>query len=617
MIAKFLSVRFGPTVETTLATALVVAYLITLGLMLNWVAPRSGSLAGGVVTLFYLIMFVATLAFARRRGSLAAVGVTRRRWLVGSILGVLIGGMGLLGTMGSFPGGVFRLPNWPSLLALLAGGLSAGFVEALALYGYFQLRWEEAFGPVVAVLGSAGVWTIAHGAVLALPGGGTYVAQRVGVGSFLLTLLVTFSIIGLIVHFTRNIWVSVVQNAVMGNVLTNLYMYSIAPDQVFLARPDSLPTALAVALVVVAGLVWVSRSQVAHSEPISGCGCTARVHPPAGSAGAGVAEAPAPVRTVTGAITLADRWGHFLARWGVNRHNRRVEPGLYALGDPRPESPVFVSANYTLSFDALRSALAGVDGYILVLDTRGVNVWCAAGKGTFGTDELVHQIEATSLASRVRHRRLILPQLGAPGVAAHEVKRRTGFGVEYGPVRAADLPTYLKARQARPEMRRVRFDLPDRLVLIPVELVHVVVPTLLASAALFFLGGPLASAGAAAATLAGVVLFPLLLPWLPTPNFSTKGFILGALVALPFALLALQNSPTRAWWLRAASALVYLLAMPAATAFLALNFTGSTTFTSRSGVRREIFTYVPIMAWTFGAALVLMLALVAVRALGG
>ena len=104
------------------------------------------------------------------------------------------------------------------------------------------------------------------------------------------------------------------------------------------------------------------------------------------------------VRSTTSAITPANRWDHLLARCGVNRSGHRVEPGLYALGDPTPDSPVFVTANYTLSFDALRSALAGIDGYILVLDTQGINVWCAAGKGTFGTDELVHRIEATALA---------------------------------------------------------------------------------------------------------------------------------------------------------------------------------------------------------------------------
>ena len=105
------------------------------------------------------------------------------------------------------------------------------------------------------------------------------------------------------------------------------------------------------------------------------------------------------------AITFADRWDHFLARWGVNRMGHVVQPGLYKLGLAIPEIPVFASANYTLSFDALRSALAGIDAYILVLDTRGINIWCAAGKGTFGTDELVRRIDADRA---LRHR--IAPQ---------------------------------------------------------------------------------------------------------------------------------------------------------------------------------------------------------------
>ena len=308
---------------------------------------------------------------------------------------------------------------------------------------------------------------------------------------------------------------------------------------------------------------------------------------------------------VDSTITWVNRWDHILARWGVNRSEHRVEPGLYALGEPGPASPVFVTANYTLSFDALRSALAGLDGYILVLDTRGINVWCAAGKGTFGTDELVHRIAAAELQEVVDHRVLILPQLGAPGVAAHEVKKRTGFKVEYGPVRAADLPAYLATGQATPEMRRVRFTLRDRLVLIPVELVHFLLPTLALAVVLLLLGQVLVSASVVAAVLSGAALFPILLPWLPTIDFSAKGFILGGLVALPFALATLLGGADATWWRRGLGALGYLLALPPVTAYLALNFTGSTTFTSRSGVRREIFTYVPIMAWTFGIGIAL------------
>jgi hypothetical protein len=325
-----------------------------------------------------------------------------------------------------------------------------------------------------------------------------------------------------------------------------------------------------------------------------------------------VTAAPKIIPT-TGRLSALDRWDHFLARMGVKRGEHRLEPGLYALGNPTPDSPVFVTANYTLSFDALRSSLIGIDGYILVLDTQGINVWCAAGKGTFGTNEIVLRVIASRLGEVVLHRKLILPQLGAPGVAAHEVKKRTGFWVEYGPVRAADLPEYLKSHEATPQMRRVEFPLCDRLVLIPVDIVQTILPTLLAAVVLFFLGGWVSSLAAMAAVYSGIVLFPILLPWLPTRNFSTKGFILGGLVALPFALSVFLRHPDWVWFRQVGQALEFLLAMPAVTAFISLNFTGSSTFTSRSGVKREMFTYIPGMAWTFGIGILLAVIFVFIR----
>jgi hypothetical protein len=312
-------------------------------------------------------------------------------------------------------------------------------------------------------------------------------------------------------------------------------------------------------------------------------------------------------------LTASNHWDHLLARLGVKRGEHRVEPGLYALGTPKPDSPVFVSANYTLSFDVLRSALGGIDGYILVLDTKGINVWCAAGKGTFGTDEVVNRVFATRLKEVVTHRKLILPQLGAPGVAAHDVKKRTGFWVEYGPVRAADLPEYLKTHEATPQMRKVNFSLRDRLVLIPVDLIRLIPYTLAAAIIMYFVGGWTACLATITTVLAGTVLFPILLPWIPTHNFSTKGFLLGVLAAIPFALSPFVRHPDWSWYHRLGQALEFLLAMPAVTAFIALNFTGSTTFTSRSGVKREMFAYIPAMAWTFGTGILLAIAFIFIR----
>jgi hypothetical protein len=298
----------------------------------------------------------------------------------------------------------------------------------------------------------------------------------------------------------------------------------------------------------------------------------------------------------TSILTQNNRLDHILARWGVNRTGHRVKPGLYRLGNPGPDSPVLASANYTLSFDALRSSLPAQDAYILVLDTKGINVWCAAGKGTFGTDELVRMITLTSLASVVRHREIIVPQLGAPGIVAHEISRRSGFRVRYGPVQASDLPGYLENGKVTPEMRRVQFPFRDRVVLAPVELVHAALPAAVAMAAFYFLTGLAGALAVLAAVLAGTVLFPALLPFLPTKDFSTKGIILGVLVALPFAVFVAASSSFPPWATVMAVA-VPLLLIPAVVAYMALNFTGCTPYTSRTGVKKEIFKYIPVMAF--------------------
>jgi acetyl-CoA decarbonylase/synthase complex subunit gamma len=294
-------------------------------------------------------------------------------------------------------------------------------------------------------------------------------------------------------------------------------------------------------------------------------------------------------------------------RLGIGRMNYRVRPGLYALGRPTPESPVLMSANFKLSVDHLRRAVRGLDAWILVLDTHGINVWCAAGKGTFSTGEVVRQVEAAGLSTRVSHRKLILPQLAAPGVEAHEVKRRTGFRVVYGPVRASDIPAFLAARMtATPEMRRVRYGWRDRAILIPVEIVAGAKYPLAAAAALALLSALAArgvslagsaSIGAAAAVLtvaaflAAIVLGQLLLPWLPGRAFAVKGAILGFVVA---ALLAIAGWPAAAFgvsWLHTAA---WVVLLPALTSFVVMNLTGTSTFTSLSGVLREMRVAVPL-----------------------
>jgi hypothetical protein len=309
----------------------------------------------------------------------------------------------------------------------------------------------------------------------------------------------------------------------------------------------------------------------------------------------------AQIPIISTVLTKSDRTGAINVRLGIGRDNYVIPPGLYAVGTPDKTSPVLVTANYKLTFDSLRSELSNLNAWIAVIDTKGVNVWCAAGKGTFGTVELAGRINALRLGKLVAHNVLILPQLSAPGVVAHEVFKRCGFRVVYGPVRASDIKEFLfNDMKATVEMRRVHFGLKERAILTPIELMHNLKPMLLIFFLLLVLNlvvGKHPSFVIAyqtallnflpylSAFVIGCVAVPILLPWLPFHSFALKGLVLGLISAALFLFYPESFGYTNASWLIKAS---YLLIIPVIASFLSLNFTGSTTYTSLSGVKKEM-----------------------------
>lgn len=344
--------------------------------------------------------------------------------------------------------------------------------------------------------------------------------------------------------------------------------------------------------------------------------CGARPRPPSGPMERpgymlcpfveGFLDTPAgPVPRVATRLSWRDRLGTIGVRLNIGRHRYAVAPGLYGVGRPGPDSPVLVTANYKLSFDALRRELAGPDAWLLVADTRGINVWCAAGKGLFSAAEIVRQVARTGLAKVVRHRELILPQLSATGVRALDVQRGCGFTAGFGPIRSRDVRDFLAAgRTASEPMRRVTFGLGERIVLVPVEVALALKPllwTLVAAFVLSGLGPGLFSFGAAwtrgllfmAATLAGIlagaVAVPLLLPWLPGRAFALKGLWPGLAAG---AVAALGSAGTPA----SLSGPALVLWTAAVSSYLAMNFTGATPYTSPSGVEKEMRASLPLQA---------------------
>lgn len=304
--------------------------------------------------------------------------------------------------------------------------------------------------------------------------------------------------------------------------------------------------------------------------------------------------------TVSAKLDVGDLWGAVKVRLGFGREDYSVKPGLYRLGTPDGNSDVLVSANYKLSFDMLRKELDGLNLWILVVDTNGVNVWCAAGKGTFGTERVVKSIKDASLEHLVKHRKVILPQLCAPGVAAHLVKEQTGFRAVFGPTLAKNIKAFIAADyKATPEMRKMGFPIKERAKLIPNDFMYGKYKILAIMVGLFFAAGldrtgflfekMLSTGGFAvlnifAAYVAGVALGPLFLNWIPFRAFALKGAFWGVVTSVLLNLF-FQASPLEAIGLGFMNVCI--------ASFMCMNFTGSSTYTSLSGVQKEMKWAIP------------------------
>ncbi len=139
-----------------------------------------------------------------------------------------------------------------------------------------------------------------------------------------------------------------------------------------------------------------------------------------------------------------------------------TKPGLQAVGQPGTDSPVFLTGNFSLSVARLKRALRGLDGWLLIANSRGINVWCAAAGGHLTTHDAISALKTSGIAGRVIHRQVILPQLAATGIEADQVQERAGWKVIWGPVDGRDLPAFLRGEE-NPKMRQVNFDPQQRL----------------------------------------------------------------------------------------------------------------------------------------------------------
>ena len=144
-----------------------------------------------------------------------------------------------------------------------------------------------------------------------------------------------------------------------------------------------------------------------------------------------------------------------------------IEPGIYKSGNPDIKSPILVTANYDYTYIKLMQKIKHTDAWVLCVDSRGINVWCAARGDDFGNKQIIEAVEATNLSQVTDSRKLILPQLSAGGVAIPELPKKNSkfpFTVKYGPVWAEEIESYLNLPGSKKteEMKRANFSVKHR-----------------------------------------------------------------------------------------------------------------------------------------------------------
>lgn len=325
------------------------------------------------------------------------------------------------------------------------------------------------------------------------------------------------------------------------------------------------------------------------------------------------------IKKISTLLTKKDILGSVAVRLNISRNNYAIEPALYAIGNPEENSPVLVSANYKFTFDMLRKELGNLNLWLLIIDTKGINVWCAAGKGTFSAQVILKAMKKTNLSTIVKSKTLILPQLSAPGVSAHIITKYTGFRVIYGPIAAAYIPEFLRnGYKTTPNMRKVKFSTLDRAVLTPVETIQSIkyfpVILLLFLFTNFIADGNLKflqifnlsminSIPYVIAILLGTIMVPIFLPIIPFKSFALKGAVVGIIwstITIYFNSTFLYDGSIM---MMASNTLL----LTSITSYLALNFTGCSTFTSFSGVFKETIWALPITIVSSVIGVILMI----------
>jgi acetyl-CoA decarbonylase/synthase complex subunit gamma len=123
----------------------------------------------------------------------------------------------------------------------------------------------------------------------------------------------------------------------------------------------------------------------------------------------------------------------------------QVQPGLYEINNPKPEDPVLVTTNFSITYFSVANEVegAGLPAWLLVADAEGMSVLTAWAAGKFDAERIAKSVKATGVGDKVTKKRIVLP--GHVAVLSGEVEEELpGWEVRVGPREAVDLPAFMK-----------------------------------------------------------------------------------------------------------------------------------------------------------------------------
>jgi acetyl-CoA decarbonylase/synthase complex subunit gamma len=127
----------------------------------------------------------------------------------------------------------------------------------------------------------------------------------------------------------------------------------------------------------------------------------------------------------------------------------QVEPRLYPIGEPTPDSPVFLTTNFSLTYFVVSGEIenAGISAWLVVPECEGMSVLTAWAAGKLSGASVAQFCREIELGARVRRREIVIPGYVAQ-ISGELEENLPGWTVVVGPQEASELDVFIKARVA-------------------------------------------------------------------------------------------------------------------------------------------------------------------------